>query len=101
VSLPVFFRLDAINDLEAARACYEERQVGLGAEFLDRMDEAVARICATPELFGVVWGNVRAARFRRFSYVVYYRIQSKRIEVLAVMHGRRDAEAWRSRGSDP
>jgi len=50
-----------------------------------------------PEMYSVVWQNVRAARLRRFTYVVYYRVHDDRIEVLAVMHGSRDASAWQSR----
>jgi plasmid stabilization system protein ParE len=45
----------------------------------------------------VVWRNVRAARLRRFSYVVYYRIHADRVEVLAVMHGSRHGSSWWAR----
>jgi plasmid stabilization system protein ParE len=48
-------------------------------------------------MYGVVWRNVRAARLRKFTYVVYYRVHDDRVEVLAVMHGSRDASAWQPR----
>lgn len=50
-----------------------------------------------PELYGVVWQDVRAARLRRFRHFVYYVVFADRVEVLAVMHGARDAGAWQSR----
>ena len=50
-----------------------------------------------PEMFGVVWRDVRAVRVRRFQYVVYYFVLSDRVEILAVIHGARDESAWRSR----
>jgi plasmid stabilization system protein ParE len=50
-----------------------------------------------PEMYGVVWRNVRAARLRQFTHVVYYRILDDRTEVLAVAHGHRDSASWRSR----
>jgi len=50
-----------------------------------------------PELYGVVWRNVRAARLRRFAFVAYYRALNDRVEVLAVMHGSRDASGWQIR----
>ena len=50
-----------------------------------------------PEMFGVIWRNVRAARLRPFTYVVYYRVHDDRVEVLAVLHGSRRASAWKSR----
>jgi plasmid stabilization system protein ParE len=55
------------------------------------------RIAAMPEMYALVWQDVRAARLRKFSYVAYYRVLPDRIEVLAVMHGGRDASAWQSR----
>jgi plasmid stabilization system protein ParE len=48
-------------------------------------------------MYGIVWQNVRAARLRRFTYVVYYRVHDDRVEVLAVMHGSRDASGWQAR----
>jgi hypothetical protein len=50
-----------------------------------------------PEMYGVVWRNVRAARLRQFPFVVYYRVHDDRVEVLAVMRGSRDASAWQGR----
>jgi hypothetical protein len=50
-----------------------------------------------PESHGIVWMNVRAARLRRFTYVVYFRVHIDRVEVLAVVQGNRDAAAWQSR----
>jgi len=65
--------------------------------FLSRLGESIARIGDMPELSGVIGRNVRAARLRRFTYVVYYRVHKDRVEVLAILHGRRDASAWQSR----
>jgi toxin ParE1/3/4 len=97
VSLPVVLRPEASWDAQEARDHLEAQQAGLGQAFLDRLNEALARIGAMPQLYGTVWRNVRAARLRQFPYVVYYRVHDDRVEVLAVMHGRRDASAWRAR----
>jgi plasmid stabilization system protein ParE len=70
---------------------------GWDKPFVDRLNEALAQIGIMPELYGIVWRNVRAARLRQFTYVVYYRVHDDRVEVLAVMHGSRRASAWRSR----
>jgi plasmid stabilization system protein ParE len=37
------------------------------------------------------------ARTRRFTYIVYYRALNDRVEVVAVLHGRRDASTWTTR----
>lgn len=97
MSLPVVLRPEASQDAQEARDHFEAQQPGLGQTFLDRLREALARIAAMPEMYAVVWRNVRAARLRRFTYVVYYRLHSDRAEVLAVMHGSRDASAWKAR----
>lgn len=59
--------------------------------------EVLGRIEAMPEMYGVVWQDVRAARLRKFRHVVYYVAFADRVEVLAVLHGSRDASAWKSR----
>lgn len=45
----------------------------------------------------MVWKDVRFCRTRRFPYVVYYRVKADRVEVLAVLHGRRDPADWKRR----
>ena len=97
MSLPVGLRPEASRDVEDARDHFESQRVGLGHAFLNRLTEALARISDMPEMYGVVWRNVRAARLRRFSYVVYYRVYIDRVEVLAVIHGSRDASVWQGR----
>ena len=97
MSLPVVLRPEASRDAEEARDYLEVQRPGFGQAFLDRLNEALTRIGAMPEMYGVVWRNVRAARLRQFTYVVYYRVHDDRVEVLAVMHGRRDAPAWQAR----
>ena len=97
MSLPVVLRPEASRDAEEARDYLEGQRAGLGHDFLNRLNEALGQIGALPELYGVVWRNVRAAKLRQFTYVVYYRVHDDRVEVLAVMHGRRDASAWQGR----
>lgn len=97
MSLPVILRPEADADVTAAHAWYEARRAGLGQDFLDRLDAALTQIGAMPELCGLVWQDVRAYRLKRFPYVVYYRVLTDRVEVLAVLHGSRDASVWQSR----
>jgi toxin ParE1/3/4 len=91
---PVVLRPEASQDIEEARDYFETKQAGLGQVFLDRLNELLARIAAMPEIYGLAWRNVRAARLRRFTYVAYYRMLNDRVEVLALMHGGRNPWAW-------
>jgi len=97
VNLPVVLRPEASRDAEEVRDHFDSLRTGLGQTFLDRLNEALARIGTMPELYGVVWRNVRALRLRQFTYVVYYRVHDDCVEVLAVMHGSRDASDWQVR----
>jgi len=95
--LPVLLQAGAEADIQATHDELEQLQAGLGGRFVTRVNELLLRIEATPEIYGSVWQDVRAARLRRFQYVVYYVVFPDRVEVLAVLHGARDAPAWQAR----
>jgi plasmid stabilization system protein ParE len=97
MSLPVILRPAADADVQATHDELEQAQVGLGDRFVARVREALERIEAMPEMYGLVWQDVRAARLRKFRHLVYYVVFADRVEVLAVLHGSRDASAWQSR----
>ena len=97
MSLPVVLRPEATKDTAEAVGYFDALRPGLGQAFLIQVQEVLLRVSGMPEIHGVVWRNVRAARLRRFTYVVYYRVHKDRVEVLAVVQGNRDAAAWQSR----
>jgi toxin ParE1/3/4 len=94
---PVVLRPEAEADLESTHSFYEERLDGLGDGFLECVSEQLDRIALAPEQFGFVGKNVRFVLLRRFPHVIYYRVHPDRVEILAVLHGRRAASAWRRR----
>lgn len=97
MSLPVILRPAADADIQATHDELERAQAGLGDRFVARVRDVLERIEAMPEMYGVVWQDVRAARLRKFRHVVYYVVFADRVEVLAVLHGSRDAAAWQAR----
>ena len=97
MSLPVVLRPEATKDAAEAIGYFDALRPGLGQAFLIQVQDVLLRISGMPELHGIVWRNVRAARLRRFTYVVYYRVNEDRLEVLAVVQGNRDAAVWQSR----
>jgi plasmid stabilization system protein ParE len=97
MSLPVVLRPEATKDAAEAIGYFDALRPGLGQAFLIQVQDVLLRISGMPELHGIVWRNVRAARLRRFTYVVYYRVHEDRLEVLAVVQGNRDAAVWQSR----
>ncbi|MCE9533672.1 MAG: type II toxin-antitoxin system RelE/ParE family toxin [Planctomycetes bacterium] len=97
MSLPVIVRPSAEADIRETYQAYELIRPGLGERFASRVREVLERIEFMPAMYGVIWQDVHAARLNRFRQVVYYVVFDDRIEVLAIMHGARDASAWQSR----
>jgi plasmid stabilization system protein ParE len=97
MSLPVILRPAADADIQATHDELEQSQAGLGVRFVASVRETLERIEAMPEMYGLVWQDVRVARMKKFRHVVYYDVFADRVEVLALLHGSRDASAWQSR----
>jgi toxin ParE1/3/4 len=97
MSLPVILRPEATQDLQDARDWYEQQRAGLGATFAARTAAGLDGIGQFPELYGLVWQDVRAAPIRRYPYVIYYRVLADRVEVFAILHARQDSSKWQSR----
>jgi hypothetical protein len=68
------FRAVAELELKEAYLCYEEREPGLGMEFMRCVDSSVPLILRHPEIYPVVYKNVRQAVLRRFPYSIFYLI---------------------------
>ncbi|MFL5331171.1 MAG: type II toxin-antitoxin system RelE/ParE family toxin [Gemmataceae bacterium] len=97
MKLPIVYRPEALSDLVAARDWYERELSGLGDQFADVVEELIDRIETMPEMYAALFRGVRPAKLRKFPFVLYYRVLNEWIEVLALMHGSRDPQAWRSR----
>ncbi|MCI0460959.1 MAG: type II toxin-antitoxin system RelE/ParE family toxin [Gemmataceae bacterium] len=97
MTLPVVYLPEAQDDIDAAYAYYEQCLAGLGDRFLEALRDCVSRIADAPEMYGIVYQDIRAAPLRRFPYVVYYRVEPDRILVIAVQHGRRSWKGWQGR----
>ena len=97
MTLAVVFRPEAEVDLLETRDWYERQRPGLGEAFTNLADETVDRIEAMPQMYAVVFRDVRRVKLRRFPYLIYYRVSSDLIEVIAVLHGSRDPKLWHER----
>jgi len=80
MSVPVVLRPEATKDAAEAIGYFDALRPGLGQAFLIQVQDVLLRISGMPEKHGIVWRNVRAARLRRFTYVVYYRVHDDRLE---------------------
>ena len=73
---------------------YEEQVKGLGERFLTAIGSAFDAIERYPQMFAQVHGEVRRALLSQFPYGAFYRVESKRVVVLAVLHTARDPSLW-------
>lgn len=96
MSLPVELLPSAQQDLIDARAWFDGRRAGLGEEFAVEVLDGLEQIGSMPELYGEVASGIRGAGVKRFGYVIYYRVLSDLVEVLAIVHGSRDPQGWQS-----
>lgn len=88
----------AEQDAIGAALWYEERQRGLGEDFLDEIDRAVRALGRDALLYRIRFADVRRAPLSRFKYYgIYYVIRSEEVWVLAIFHGRRHPRSLQRR----
>jgi plasmid stabilization system protein ParE len=93
----VSFTAEASDDVTSAYAWYEEREIGLGEEFLRSIAASIALVCRQPALYPVALDNLRRAILRRFPYEIFYAVEDNVLAVYAVFHCSQDPERWKSR----
>lgn len=83
--------------MRAAARYYEERQQGLGDEFLNEVGRAVAFAADRPLAGTPIGDGLRWVLTHRFRYAIIYREAEVGIDILAVAHLRRRPGYWRNR----
>jgi len=97
VTKPVLVTPEAKADTRQGEAFFDSRRDCLGSEFVNEVLATLDRIKLTPEGFAEVAPGVRALALHRFGYVAYYRVLTECVEVLAILHGARHPDLWKSR----
>ena len=82
--------------IEQARY-YESKSEGLGADFLDAVEETTNRIQRSPTSGAIDRANVRKRFVSGFPFTVLYEVQSDRVYIAAVMHQHRRPDYWQKR----
>jgi len=95
---PVSIHADADAELRDALERYEQERVGLGREFREEFEAALARVRDNPELYAVEdVSGVRYCPFHRFPYTLVYLDLEDRLWVAAVAHQHRRPRYWARR----
>jgi toxin ParE1/3/4 len=93
----IIFKPEALLDATEAYKWYEERDPGLGAEFMRAVDSCIHQIERHPEMYPVVHKNLRQALTRRFPYSVFYFVEDDTAYVVSVFHASKDPRVWKNR----
>ena len=88
---------EAEQELAAAALWYDQRQPGLGEEFLKEFEATLHRIVAQPKRWRILRDDNRKLNFRRFPYAIVYNLPSDTLFIKAVMHLHRRPFYWQER----
>jgi plasmid stabilization system protein ParE len=92
--LTVIYRPASEFELQEAYNWYEERESGLGREFMRCVDAGIQLIRRHPEIFPIAHKNIRQAVIRRFPYSIFYVRAGEAIIILSVFHASRQPKRW-------
>jgi plasmid stabilization system protein ParE len=84
----------AQRELEQAILYLESQQPGLGLEFAEEFDRAVAVIEANPRTWPQASKNTHRYRMNRFEYGIIYAVHGDEAVVVAISHPSRQPDYW-------
>ncbi len=93
----VIFTSGADDDIAEAYNWYENREPGLGEEFLRCLEARILTIQRQPEIYHVAVDEFRRAFMRRFPYEIFYEPTNDAIVIYSVFHCSQDPQKWRKR----
>ena len=88
------FQPEAREELRDAVRYYEKAARGLGAEFSAEVRATIERLLLHPDSGPAFETGTRRKHLVRFPYSIVYLQHQGRIEIVAVMHNRRDPHYW-------
>ena len=97
MALEVEYLEQAVADAVAAAAWYAERSPTAAAGFESELHEAESAIRDLPNAWPPYDHGTRHYLLRRYPFAVVYRVEMRRVLIVAVAHGSRRPGYWRER----
>ena len=97
MSLSISFRRAAREEFIESANWYKGKSLQLGLDFITEIERCLSLVAENPLSYEIIHKDIRRIVVKRFPFNVYYRVEAKRIVVLAVFHGKRDPELWKAR----
>lgn len=88
----------AKQEINAAAESYERKSAGLGHKFLDRVEQALAKIKRNPKGYQKIIGENRRCNLEKFPFALWFKIVDE-IVVVGCLDSRRDPKLVRDRVS--
>ncbi len=94
----IVIHTEARKELDGAIAYYEAQNLGLGLNLLTEVEEALRKIRQNPEV-GTPHKIEGVRRFviQRFPYLIFYAELEELIWIIAIAHGKRKPDYWKTR----
>ena len=87
----------AEQDIAESYQWYNEKQAGLGDDFLSELDRSLEFIRTNPLLYQVRYKEIRMVKLGRFPICLHYMIKKEVIFIQAVLSTYRNPRIWKKR----
>jgi len=90
------FSIVAEREIEETADYYETQEAGLGFQFVQELNRAIAFVLQFPNAWSPISKRSRRCLLRRFPYSVIYSVQQDTVTIVTVVHQRRDPKKWQT-----
>jgi len=97
VTIEVDFHPEAVRELRAAFLWYFDRNPIVAHSFQIETEQAIGIISENPDLWPKWTDSERKYVYPRFPFNIIYRVNSAKIEIIAVAHQKRKPGYWKKR----
>ena len=80
---------EAVSDIQEAFEWYEIQKAGLGFEFIEEVENALANISEHPKFYTAINRFFRRIKIKRFPYLIIYEIENDLVIINSVPHARK------------
>ena len=87
-------RSAAEEEIASVALWYESRSIGLGSQFLDKVDQTLEKISENPLQYLIISKRLRRALVKRFPYVIFFRIIEDEILIVGCRYAGQNPERW-------
>ena len=94
------FHPEAELELYEAASFYEAEMPGLGGDFSHEVERVISLLLEHPEFGARVDKDLRHFVLRRFPFSVVYAVPSQLVYIVAIAHGSREPQYWKTRVRD-